>query len=84
MPFINSVSPIKLFEYMACRLPVVSLKWKSLEEIASPAFLAETEQDFLKKIDKALKTTDEFKDACIRFAAENSWAKRFELVKNLL
>ncbi len=84
MPFINSVNPIKLYEYMACGLPVVSTKWKTLEEMASPALLAENEEDFLQKIEKALQIKNEIGSSCVKFANENSWSKRFNLVKEHL
>lgn len=84
LSFINSVNPIKLYEYMACGLPVVSTKWKAIEDIKSPAFLAETKEEFLQMVDKAVFDRRKSIDAYVKFASENSWAKRFEIVKNHL
>ncbi len=84
LDFIDSVNPIKLYEYMASGLPVVSTKWKTLEEIGSPAFLAETELDFIHGLNKELKNKDKHKRQFVEFARENSWARRFELVKKYL
>jgi glycosyltransferase involved in cell wall biosynthesis len=83
LPFIDSVNPIKLYEYMACGLPVVATKWKTLEEMRSPAFLAETENEFIEKIDDALKAGERLKSECMEFASQNSWASRFELIEKL-
>ena len=39
---VDSVSPLKLFEFMASGLPVVSTRWRELESLESPAQLAST------------------------------------------
>ena len=36
---INSVNPLKLYEYMACGLPVVSMRWKELEYMTASVFM---------------------------------------------
>ncbi|MDH4231606.1 MAG: glycosyltransferase [Nitrospirota bacterium] len=84
LPFIEAVNPIKLYEYMACGLPVVSTRWKALEEISSPAFLADTKEEFAHLLRNALVTSPEQKEGFVRFARENSWAKRLELVTGYL
>ena len=65
---------------MASGLPAVSARWKTIEEISSPALLAENKDDFIDKINEALKICQEDRDNFIKFARENSWKKRFELV----
>lgn len=82
--FIDSVSPIKLYEYMSCRLPVVATRWKTLEEIGSPAFLAETEEDFLKYINEAMEAKSWVKDTHVKYASKNSWRSRFKLLKRYI
>lgn len=84
LPFIESVNPIKLYEYMACGLPVVSTKWKSLEEASSPALLADTREEFARFIKEALGARPEQKSGFVQFAEKNRWARRFELVKEYL
>ena len=84
VPFVDSVNPIKLYEYMACGLPVVSTKWITLEEIASPSLLAETKVEFLQNINHALDLRGDIKDACIEYARKNSWTNRFELLNKYL
>jgi glycosyltransferase involved in cell wall biosynthesis len=81
---INAVNPIKLYEYMACRLPVVCTKWKTVEDMASPAFLAEDRQQFLEMIDKALALDEKGKDGLADFARNNTWEKRFKIVSDFL
>lgn len=81
-PVVKSVNPIKLYEYMACGLPVVSTKWEELERLGSPAYLAENPDDFIDKLDLALKDKD--KSKYLNYAKENSWQERFERVETLL
>jgi len=82
--FIDSVNPIKLYEYMACGLPVISTRWKTIEEMESPAYLAETKEEFLEYIHKALESRDSIRDECTDFGNRNSWARRFELLSEYL
>ena len=75
-PVVDTVNPIKLYEYMACGLPVVSTSWKELELINSPAFLAKSSEEFSKVLYGALESGKDQK--YLDFAKENSWDKRFE------
>lgn len=45
-PLIESVLPLKLFEYLAAGLPVVSTRWREMELVNSPARLARTPREF--------------------------------------
>ena len=87
MPFrlidrIKSSHPNKLYQYMACNLPVVSIRWKELEDMRSPAYLASDYQEFAMLIEKALNEKNQNK--YIEFAKANSWANRFkELLSTL-
>lgn len=75
---INSVNPIKLYEYMICGLPVVSMEWEELKNINSPAFLSKNYDEFINNIELALNSTD--KDNYISFAQNHSWSKRLNLM----
>ena len=75
MDLVHSISPLKLYEYMACGLSVVSTKWDELDLISSPAFLASNYLDFKKYLLYALEKhhgSDEF----IKFAKNNDWSKK--------
>lgn len=82
-PLINSVSPLKLYEYMACGLPVVSSRWREVESIESPAYLADDKDEFLIGMKSALaengSNSSQYKD----FAARNSWTNRGERLERL-
>ena len=68
--------PIKLYEYMACGLPVVSMKWEEVESINSPARLASDYEEFVQQIREALDEKDRSK--YLEFAKANSWDERFK------
>lgn len=51
---INSVNPLKLYEYMAAKLPVVSVKWRELELLASPVRLTSSEGEFVQGLREAI------------------------------
>jgi glycosyltransferase involved in cell wall biosynthesis len=76
---VESVSPLKLFEFFASGLPVVSTRWNELESLASPAYLANDAEEFVAMsgdcIDKKLKL--QMRNEYIRYAMENSWDARF-------
>jgi len=73
---IDSVNPIKLYEYMACGLPVVSVEWEELKNINSPAYLSKTKEDFVKNVILALKEKEKRKKEFIEFAKKNDWKEK--------
>lgn len=73
---VNNVNPIKLYEYMACGLPVVATKWKELELINSPAYLAEDSNDFVNGLENTLQERD--RNKYVQFAQKNTWEERYK------
>jgi len=71
---VESINPLKLYEYFACDLPVVSMNWHQLEALESPAFLCETTEEFIEAIQQADKVND--KTAIKTFAESADWNKR--------
>ena len=78
--FTNAIHPLKIYEYFASGLPVVSRDLEEIREMNSPAFLAEDEQAFIKMIAHAYRTGKD-KNEYYEFARKNSWDERFEVVK---
>jgi len=72
---INSVNPLKLYEYMLCGLPVVASRWDELEIINSPALLYDNYDEFVEKIRYAV-TTNFDKNTFINFAKQHSWREK--------
>ena len=74
---VNSINPLKLYEYMACGLPVVSVKWKELTILQSPATLCETPDDFAAAILNicAQGNFERDKDIYQSYASQRDWKK---------
>ena len=47
---VSAINPIKLYEYMACGLPVVATKWNELANIQSPAILCNSDEEFITSL----------------------------------
>jgi len=80
---VNSVNPIKIYEYLACGIPAVSVKWAELENVQSPAYLVNTKIEFTNAISEIYgKNVD--KQYLINFALSNDWRSRAQtLISNI-
>ncbi|QCQ20830.1 glycosyltransferase family protein [Desulfoglaeba alkanexedens] len=77
---INSINPIKIYEYLACNLTVVSMKWEEIEDLNELICLADNHDAFIDGV----KNYSAFKsdpEKCLRFVKENQW---IEKLKHLL
>lgn len=70
---VNAINPLKLYEYLAAGLPVVSSRWDSLASLGSPALLANTEHEFCAFVARALKMQESEKLVGQRYAKQFSW-----------
>lgn len=73
---IGSVNPLKLYEYMACGLPVVSMNWEELRLINSPAILCNTTSEFSSAVKKSIEEETD-KSLYIEYAKKHDWEKSF-------
>ena len=74
---INNVNPLKLYEYMACGLPVVATEWEELKMLDSPAKLCNSKENFIENIEYfAQKKVD--KNQYVDYAKQNSWSNNFK------
>lgn len=91
IPFIpnnitQSVSPVKLFEYMAAEKPIVSYGLRECRKYQS-CLIADTREGFVEQLENALakKTDNEYIEMLKREALENTWRSKtvemIELVK---
>jgi glycosyltransferase involved in cell wall biosynthesis len=80
---VESVNPIKLYEYMACGLPVLSSRWETIEGLGSPAYLYDSFEEFLEMMDASLSEEID-RQKLIDFAQKNSWEKQFNKVIQVL
>jgi len=77
---VRGVSPIKIYEYLATGLPVVTLKWPELEREALPVLFASDAEQFAAGVEKALRYSPEEKSALTEFARQCSWEKRLRTI----
>ena len=78
IPLIESVSPLKMYEYLACGLPVVTTKWKELEGLKPPVLFADSQKEFNQQLLKAIGSSGKEEDIAknTSFARGNSWRER--------
>lgn len=81
----RSMNPLKAFVYCGRRVPVVSTRVANLDEMAGLIDIAEDHDDFMTKVDAAVRRgrTTPSPDA-MRILEENSWPVRVELLLDLI
>ena len=47
---VNSINPLKMYEYLACGLKVVSVKWEQIKDMADHVHFARDKEEFLSCI----------------------------------
>lgn len=80
----NSITPIKLFEYMSLGKEVVSTSFNEMKFLKSPAYLSNSSIDFIENIKHAIKNKEKNKQRNIEFAKSCSWEYRFNCAKNII
>jgi glycosyltransferase involved in cell wall biosynthesis len=81
----RSVSPLKVFEYLAMGKPVVSVRMESLEkeEVSQYIYFSSSYEDFNEKLNSALQDRNNFKNTLnYKIIKEYSWDSLFEKVVN--
>ncbi|MDF9406790.1 glycosyltransferase [Pelotomaculum isophthalicicum JI] len=80
---VNSIHPLKLYEYMACGLPVVSVEWQEIKKLGSPAILCNSKEDFVKNL-LELHFISNNKIDYINYAKRQNWVKRIDNLIKIL
>lgn len=78
----KSINPVKLYEYLAAGLPVVSSFFEDLEDFQDIIFMAKNKEEFSSFLDKALQAKD--KEKYQRVAQENTWEARFRKMLKII
>ncbi len=82
--FTNSITPVKLYEYMSLGLNVVTTDFREMQFINSPAYIAKHKDDFCEKILLSIQNKDANKEVNVKFAKENTWSNRYLTIKKYL
>ncbi len=81
----RAVNPLKLLEYFALGLPVLSTRLPELEDVAGPLRLAETRDEFVQGLRAILESKPGRCAAAARAAARhNTWDERVERLSSFL
>ncbi|CAE6801669.1 glycosyltransferase family protein [Nitrospira defluvii] len=72
---VNSIHPLKLYEYAACGLPIVATEWEELTHLKSPAQLCRGTEAFSRAIEQALASPPA-RTALQAYAADHDWSAR--------
>ncbi|MGE1111798.1 glycosyltransferase [Priestia megaterium] len=88
MPFVdnkltNSIHPLKLYEYFAAGLPVVSRKLEEVNHMNSPAQLYENQHEFVGML-KELVEEKTNKEELSAYAESNTWNNRYKQLKQFI
>jgi hypothetical protein len=88
VPFVKSelthaVSPLKLYEYLACGLPTVATRLDEIEASKPPVTLCDTAEEMAAAVTTLLFDNGS-RGMRIAYARENTWSKRFETVQSAL
>jgi glycosyltransferase involved in cell wall biosynthesis len=81
----RAVSPLKLFEYLACGLPSVATRLDEIEASRAPVVLCDGAADFPDAVASILHAGSPLRRGeMVAFARENTWSKRFDVVREVL
>ncbi|HUM39927.1 MAG TPA: glycosyltransferase, partial [Nitrospira sp.] len=72
---VNSIHPLKLYEYAACGLPIVATEWEELTHLKSPARLCRGSEAFVRAIEQALASPPA-RAALQAYASQHDWGAR--------
>ena len=84
-PLTEATNPVKVYEYLASGKPVVARRLPELEQYEKDLFLYEQPEDFIYKIEQALKEDSEFlRKKRQDIAAANQWEQRVDAYHDLI
>lgn len=78
---LESVRPLKMFEYLAAGLPVVSRSWPEIEQMKAPIAFADTVDEFSQAL-RAAVTSPPPKTLLQEYAADQDWKHAFKVLES--
>ncbi|HEU4698106.1 MAG TPA: glycosyltransferase [Gemmatimonadales bacterium] len=80
---VHSINPLKLYEYLASGIPTVSVAWRELHALASPATLTETPDEFVAAIRAAVAAPPP-REGLVAYAERADWTSRVQQLQREL
>ena len=74
---------MKLFQYLAAGLPVVSSKMPELETMNPPVHFTSSKEEFIAALQKAYQEGKNRPES-FEFAKKNSWAERYATMTKII
>lgn len=71
-------NPLKLYEYAAAGLPIISTNHKEYDYLDVPVIVVEKESDIASAIHDALENSDSYAEKSLEFVAKKSWDVQVE------
>lgn len=81
---VNSINPLKVYEYFAARIPVVAINWQELKQLEDLVFLSNSKKDFMLNIEKSMHSDKDRMDKAANFIKDNDWNAKIQKILNLL
>ena len=82
---VESVNPIKMWEYMAAGIPIVTSAIPETRKFQDLVLYSETHEQFIQNIQRAINNdTPELKARRIQLAQQNSWLSRAQLIVSII
>ena len=83
--FVDSMNPMKLYDYLACGLPIVTTNGAGVELFNDKIYIAKDSNDFLTLINRALAEDSDEKHVARQSAVrEHTWKKRADLMTKIV
>jgi GT2 family glycosyltransferase/glycosyltransferase involved in cell wall biosynthesis len=84
-PITEATDPVKFYEYISQGKPVVATRMHELEHYGDLLYLADGTQDFIRKLDVAVReNAPALSEARVALARENTWDARVHAVERAL
>ncbi len=80
---VDGINPIKLYEYFAAGLPVISSAWVEIQSIKSPAMLYSSQEQFINLL-QSFDGSKEYKETLLQYAKGLDWGARVAELESLV
>lgn len=77
------IHPLKIYEYLAAGIPVISRDLVEVREMNAPIFLYNNETDFISILKNIIHSKNN-RQELIDYSLRNTWEKRFQVVNEII